>query len=112
MTVSNDYTQTLKAIKDAEEASANALAEKKKLLVAQLEAAQEQASKDVAAAKAAAEEYIAKEVEIARASAEAKAKLLVASTQEEAESIAAKKLGKTQLDKIIEDILLSEFEGA
>ncbi|MDG6905614.1 MAG: hypothetical protein JRN20_07510 [Nitrososphaerota archaeon] len=110
--MSTDYTQTLKAIKEAEEASGNAVAERKKKLAEQLELAKEQASKDLATAKAASEEYIAKEVEKARSAAEADSKVLTASTVKDAEKVAERKLGKTEFKKIIEDTLLAEFQGA
>lgn len=110
--MSTDYTQTLKSIKEAEEASSNAIAELRKKLAEQLEVAKEQASKDLAEAKSAAEEYVANEVGRARSAAEANSKVLVASTVKDAEKVADKKLGKIEFKKIIEDTLLPEFQGA
>jgi vacuolar-type H+-ATPase subunit H len=110
--MSTDYTQALKNIKEAEEASSRAIEEKKKALMAELAAAQEEASKLNTAARAEAEAYVAGQVEYARSVAEKGAEKLVATTQKDAQQIAKKKLGKAALEKIIEDILLSEFKGA
>lgn len=107
--MSTDYTQTLKTIKEAEEASSSAIAERKKKLAEQLEWAKDQASKEIATAKAAAEVYVAKEVDNARSAAEANSKSLFASTVRDAEKVATKKVSKTEFYKIIEETLLSEF---
>ncbi len=110
--MSTDYTQTLKTIKEAEEASAKGIADKKKLLSDQLQSAQEQADKNVTDAKAAAESFVSQEVDKAKAVGEADAKKLVDATEREAERVAEKKLRTAEFKKIIEEILLPEFQGA
>jgi len=112
ITMSTDYTQTLKTIKDAEEASAREIAEKKKALAEKLEKAQAEANAGVVKARTDAETNVSQEVEAAKVTAEAEARKLVESNVKDAERVAQKKLGKNEFKKIIDDILLSEFKGA
>lgn len=109
--MTSDYTQTLKTIKEAEEASEKAIADKRKMLADQLQMAQDRAAKDISDARAAAEAYIAQEIEKARAAAEADAKKLVDAAAIQAKSVAQKKVDDAEFRKIIQEILLSEFTG-
>jgi vacuolar-type H+-ATPase subunit H len=111
MPLSIDYSQTLKNIKDAEEAGNREIAEKKRVLAEELQLIQEEAAKSIAAAKADAEAYVAKEVEKARSAAQVEADKIVESVAKEAEQIAARKLDKSTFKRIIEEVLLSEFKG-
>ena len=112
VTMSTDYTQTLKTIKETEEESARTITEKKKALAEKLEKAQGEANADVARARSAAEAHVSREVETARSAAEAEARKLVESNVKDAEKVAQRKLGKAEFKKMIDDILLSEFKGA
>ena len=112
ITMSSEYTETLKAIKQAEEASYIALAERKKALGEKLEKAESETSNEISEAKGDAESYVSKQMESARSEAEADSRTLVDSTKKDAEKIAHKKLGKSEFKKIIEETILSEFKGA
>lgn len=109
--MSTDYTQTLRSIKDAEEASSKAIDEKKKMLTERLENARSETVAEVASVKEQAETMVTKEIDIAQKSAEADSKKIVESTVSEAQAIARKKVTKSALKKIIEETLLSEFAG-
>src|SRR5579875_1283270 len=110
--MSTDYTQTLKSIKEAEEASNAAIAERKRQLEERLRSAEEDSARSLAEARKKAEELIAAEVERARLSAQSNAEKLLASTSKDAAKIAAKRLSPIELRKIIDETLLSEFKGA
>ena len=107
--MSTDYAETLKRIKDAEEAGTREVAEKKKELESELLNMEQVADKSIADTKVGAELSVAKEAESARKSAQREADALLASTKKKADEIASKKLGEKDLRKIVDDILFSEF---
>jgi vacuolar-type H+-ATPase subunit H len=109
--MSQDYTQTLKTIKEAEEENSKLIADKKKHLSEDLQLAQEEGEKSIAAAKAQAEAYVSSEVDKTRREAQVEAEKLLESAQDEAEKIAAKKMNDAKLKKIIQDVLFSEFNA-
>ncbi|MHB8567946.1 MAG: hypothetical protein ACYC7D_06915 [Nitrososphaerales archaeon] len=110
--MSTDYTQALRSIKQAEETSNREISERKKALEENLRMAEEEASRSIAAAKQEAESMVAVEVERTKLGAQAGAETLLSSTTMEASGVAAKKLSASELRKIIEETLLSEFKGA
>lgn len=110
--MSMDYTQALKSIKDAEEASAREINERKKSLEENLRLAEEDAARTIAQAKKDGEAIIASEVEQARLSAQSAADRLLASSNTGAAKLASKKVTQAELRKTIEDVLFADFKGA
>ena len=110
MPLSTDYTETLKKIKETEEASSREVLERRKALEEQLRGLEAQPATSLAEAKKRADEHIAQEVEKARKAAEKESTALSAKTGKEADALAAKKLDKKDLKKIIQDTLFSEFK--
>jgi vacuolar-type H+-ATPase subunit H len=108
--MSTNYTETLKRIKDAEEASNREVSEKKKSLEAELLSIEQAADKSIEDAKKEAEAYVAKEDQAAKDSSQAQADALLASTREKAEEISSKRLDGKELRKIVDEILFSEFK--
>jgi vacuolar-type H+-ATPase subunit H len=108
--LSTDYTETLKKIKETEEASSREILERRKALEEQLRALEAESAASIAEAKAQAEEHVADEVEKARKSAQKGADALLAKTGKEASAIASKRLDKKDLKKIIDNTLFSEFK--
>ena len=108
--MSTDYTETLKKIKETEEASSREVLEKRKSLEAELQALESESAASIAEAKRQAEAHIADEVENARKSAQKSADALATKTAKEANAVAAKRLDKKELKKIIDNKLFSEFE--
>lgn len=109
--MSTNYTDTLKKIKEAEEASNREVTEKKKALEAELHDIEQVADKSIEVAKKEAELYATKEIDTAKESAQKEADALLDSTRKNAEEIASQKLDKKEFRKIIEEILFSEFKG-
>jgi vacuolar-type H+-ATPase subunit H len=109
--LSTSYTDTLKKIKDAEEASNREVSERKKALEAELMAIEQSADKSIGDAKMAAEQYVASETEKAKAEAQMEADALLASAKSNADGVASKKLDKRELRKILDEIVFSEFKG-
>jgi len=108
--MSTDYTDTLKKIKETEEASSREILERRKALEEQLRALEAESSATIADAKKRGDEQVAAEVEKARKAAQKGADALLAKTAKEASGIAAKKLDKKDLKKIIDNALFSEFK--
>jgi vacuolar-type H+-ATPase subunit H len=108
--MSTDYTETLKKIKETEEASSREFLERRKQLEEQLRKLEEESAAEIAEAKQRAEFHVASEVEKARKAAQEKADALLATTYEEAKDVSAKKLDKAHLRKIIDKTILSEFK--
>ena len=108
--MSNDYTETLKKIKETEEATSREILEKRKALEEELRHLEEASAVSIAEEKKKGEALVASEVENARKSAQKKADVLLASTSKEAKEIAAKKLDKAALRNIIDKTILSEFK--
>jgi vacuolar-type H+-ATPase subunit H len=108
--MSTDYTETLKKIKETEEATSREILERRKALEEELRRMEGDSASSIAQAKAQAEAYTAAEVEKAGSSAQRKADALLATTSKQAKEVAAKRLDKRDLKKIIDDTLFSEFE--
>ena len=108
--MSTNYTDTLKKIKDAEEASNREVSEKKKSLEAELLGIEQEADKSIAAAKTNAEAYVAKEGETAKKSSQREADALLSATKKKADQVASKMLDKKQLREIVDKVLFSEFK--
>lgn len=108
--MSTDYTETLKKIKETEEATGREILERRKSLEEELRKMEADSGSSIARAKAQAEAYVAGEVEKARKSAQTKADALLGTTGKEAKEVAAKKLDKKDLKKIIDNTLFSEFK--
>ena len=109
--MSTDYAETLKKIKDAEEAGSREVAERKKSLEAELLTKEQAADRSIEDARKGAEEYVASETESAHDSAQREADALLASTQKKADGVSSKKLSEKELRKIIDEVLFSEFQG-
>lgn len=109
--MSTNYTDTLKKIKAAEEASNREVSERRRSLEAELLSLEERSDKSIADAKAAAESYVTSEGDKARSAAEKEADALLASTKKKADALSAKSLDKKQLREIVDKVLLSEFKG-
>jgi len=108
--MSTDYTDTLKKIKETEEATSREILERRKALEEELRRMEAESANSIAQAKAQADAYTAAEVEKARKSSQGKADALLATTNTEAKEVAAKKLDKKDLKKIIDNTLFSEFK--
>jgi vacuolar-type H+-ATPase subunit H len=108
--MSTDYTETLKKIKETEEATSREILEKRKALEAELRSMEEASAVSIAEAKRQAEALISSEVEKARKTAQKQADAHLASTTKEAKEVAARKLDKASLKKIEEKTILSEFK--
>lgn len=108
--MSTEYTDTLKRIKAAEDAGNMEVSERRKALEAELHQLEQETDSSIEASKRDADAFVAGEVEKARRAAQADADTLLASTSKQAEAIASKKLEKKELRKIIESVILSEFE--
>jgi vacuolar-type H+-ATPase subunit H len=108
--MANDYTDTLKRIKDIEETSSRELANKKKSLEDELHHLQEDATKSIATAKEEAEAYVAKQADDARSAAQVDADNVLASARKESEAVAAKRLDRKDFRKIVDEMLLAEFK--
>ena len=108
--MSTDYTETLKKIKETEEATSREILERRKALEEELRRMEGESASSIAQAKAQAEAYTTAEVEKARSSAQGKADALLATTSKQAKEVAAKRLDKKDLKKIIDKTLFSEFE--
>ena len=108
--MSTDYTETLKKIKEAEEATSRELLDKRKGLEEQLREMEDASAASIAEAKKQADALIASEVEEARETAEKQADALLASSAREAKETTSKSLDKVALRKIIDNTILSEFK--
>jgi vacuolar-type H+-ATPase subunit H len=108
--MSQDYTETLKRIKETEEASSREILERRKALEADLRSLEEQASVTIDEAKRRGEALVADEVSKAVRAAEKEAQSSLTSSEQESKKTSAKKLNKASLDKIAETIILAEFE--
>jgi vacuolar-type H+-ATPase subunit H len=109
--LSTNYTETLKRIKDAEEASNREVAEKKKSLEAELLTLEQAADKSIEAARKDAELYVERAAETAREAAQGEADALLSTAQKNAQELSSKRLGKKELGKIADGIVFSEFKG-
>jgi len=109
--MSTDYAETLKRIKDAEEAGSREVAERKKSLEAELSTMEQAADKSIEDSRAGAEAYVSREAEDARTSSQREAEALLASTKKKADEVSSKRLGEKDLRKIIDEVLFSEFKG-
>jgi vacuolar-type H+-ATPase subunit H len=109
--MSTNYTDTLKRIKDAEEASNREVAEKKKSLEAELADIEQTADQSIEVAKRDAELYVTKETDEAKESAEKDAEALLSSTKRQADAVASKRLDKKDFQRIIDEIVFSEFKS-
>ena len=108
--MSTNYTDTLKRIKEAEEASNREVAEKKKDLEAELHDMEKVADESIEVAKRDAELYVNNEVEAAKQAAQKEADTLLTLTKKKADDISSKRLDKKEFRQIIDGILFSEFE--
>ena len=110
MHLSTDYTETLKKIKETEEASSREILERRKALEEELRGLEAESSAAIAEAKKRADAHIAEEVEKAHKSAQKGAETLATKTTKEANALASKKLDKKDLKKIMDETLFSEFK--
>jgi vacuolar-type H+-ATPase subunit H len=108
--MSTDYTETLKKIKETEEASSREILERRKALEEQLRALEADSAAAIAEARKRGDEHVAEEVEKARMAAQKVADALLAKTNKEASAVAARRLDKKELKKIIDNTLFSEFK--
>ena len=108
--MSTDYTETLKKIKETEEATSREILERRKALEEELRRMEAESANSIAQAKAQAEAYTAAEVEKSHSSAQGKADALLATTSRQAKEVAAKRMDKKDLKKIIDNTLFSEFK--
>jgi len=108
--MSTDYTETLKKIKETEEATSRELLERRKKLEEDLRELEADAAASIADAKAKADAHTSEEVEKARRSAQKGADALLAKTAKEASAVAARRLDKKDLKKVTENTLFSEFK--
>ena len=108
--MSADYTETLKRIKDTEEASSREILERRKGLEDQLRQMEDAAAASIADAKKKAEALVAAEVEKTAKAAQKEADAMLASTDKESKQISSRKLDKAALKKVIDDTILSEFK--
>lgn len=109
--MSTNYTDTLKRIKDAEDASNREVAEKKKSLEAELHEIERVADESIETAKKEAELYVTKEVDLARDAEQKKAEALLESTRRKSEEIVSKRLDRKEFRKIADEIVFSEFKS-
>jgi vacuolar-type H+-ATPase subunit H len=108
--MSTDYTETLKKIKETEEATSREILQRRKALEEELRKMEADSATSIAQAKAQAEAYVAAEVDKAGKAAQSDADGLLASTSKQAKDVASKKLDKKDLKKIIDNTLFSEFK--
>lgn len=108
--MSTDYTETLKKIKDIEEATGKELLERRRALEEELRLLEEEAAVSIEEAKRKGEAHVSEEVEKAHRSAQKEADSLNSETTARADSVATRKLDKKQVKKIVEETLFSEFE--
>ena len=107
--MSTDYTDTLKKIKETEEATSREILERRKSLEEQLRGLEADSAAAIADAKKKGDAHVAEEVEKASKSAQKGADSLLAKTGKDASAIASKRIEKKDLKKIIESTLFSEF---
>jgi len=108
--MSTDYTETLKKIKETEEATSREVLERRKQLEEELRKLEEESAAEIAEAKMQGESHVTSEVEKAHKTAQAKADALLATSGKQTKEVSAKKLDKAQLRKIIDKTILSEFK--
>lgn len=108
--MSTDYTETLKKIKDTEEATSREILDRRKQLEEELRNLEEESAAEIAEAKMQGESHVSSEVERAHNAAQSKADELLATSGNQAKDVSAKKLDKAQLRKIIDKTILSEFK--
>jgi len=108
--MSTDYTETLKKIKETEEATSREILERRKALEEELRGKEAESANSIAQAKTQAETYTSAEVDKAHKSSQVMADALLAKTSKEAKEVAAKRLDNKDLKKIIDNTLFSEFK--
>lgn len=108
--MSTNYTDTLKKIKEAEEASNREVADRKKSLENELLSLEKTSDAAIAAAKRDAEAFVANETEAARKSAQRDADSLLSSTKKKADETASKRVDRKELRDIVDKVLFSEFK--
>ncbi len=108
--MSTDYTETLKRIKDTEEASGREILERRKALEAELRQMEEASNAKIEEAKKNAEAVVADEVAKAVKVAQKEADATLASVERESKQISGRKLDKAALKKISDAAILAEFK--
>jgi len=106
----SNYASELKAIKEKEEETNRILAQRKTELEVELQKAEEESIKAVANARSSAERLVSQEVEKVRAVAQKDAEKLLQDKKQEAQKIASRRLSESEIRKIIDNVLLSEFK--
>jgi hypothetical protein len=106
----SDYASELKAIKEKEEETGRRLAQRKKELELELQRTEEESNKAIANARSSAEKLVLQEVEKARATAQMDADRLLLDKRGDSQKIAARKLSESEIRRIIDNVLLSEFK--
>lgn len=112
MSTQNEYTDTLKQIKEIEEAGAKELADAKKAMESEVHSLEEESAKSIAATRERADVTVATGVDQARRQAQAEANEAIAAAQKGSDSIMLRKLDKKDLRKVIDEIILAEFREA
>ena len=108
--MSTDYTETLKRIKDTEEASSREILERRKVLEAELRQLEEASNASIGDAKRKGEAMVADEVAKTVKAAQKDADATLASVEKESKAISGKKLDKAALKKTIDNVVLAEFK--
>ena len=108
--MSTDYTEILKKIKETEEATNRELLEKRKSFEEDLRKLEAESAAAIANAKKEGEARVSSEADKARKAAQKGADALLSTTSREAKEVAAKRLDKKDLKKIIDNTLFSEFK--
>ncbi len=112
MSTQNEYTDTLKQIKEIEEAGAKELIDAKKTMEAEVHALEEESARSIAATRERADVTVATEVDQARREAQAEANEAFGAAQKESDKVMLRKLDKKDLKKVIDEIILAEFREA
>jgi len=108
--LSTDYTETLKRIKDTEEASSREILERRKALEAELRQLEEASNASMEEAKKKGEAQVADEVAKTVRAAQKEADASLASVEKESKAVSGKKLDKGALNKIADNVVLAEFK--
>jgi vacuolar-type H+-ATPase subunit H len=106
----SDYASELKAIKEKEEETIRQITQRKKDLEIELHRSEDESNRTVADARSSAEKLVSQEVEKARVLAQKDVEKLLQDKKQEAQRIASRRISDSEIRKIIDDVLLSEFK--
>lgn len=108
--MSTDYTETLKKIKDTEEASSREVLERRKVLEDELRKLEDASNAQIEEAKKKADALVTDEVAKTVRAAQKEADATLASVERESKQVSGKKLDKAAVKKIVDSTLLAEFK--